>query len=83
MTALSAPAGIPTTIGATASMSGGMPSPAFISGRFSPDTAAPMTQVPRPRSVAASIRFSAASQQSAAAKALLRAAQMTISVPAL
>src|ERR1019366_1623772 len=73
------PLGTPTMIGATALNSAGMPSFAFTSGVFSAATAEPMTQLPSPMAQAASIRFSAASQQSASTKGPDGLAQMTMS----
>lgn len=69
-------------IGATAVTSGGMPSSCFTSGVRSAGMANPMQQVPNPMAQAASIRFSAASQQSASTNGPNSRAQMTISVPA-
>jgi len=76
------PLGTPTIIGATALNSAGMPSFAFTPGVFSAATEEPMTQLPNPMAQAASIRFSAASQQSASTKGPDGLAQMTMSVPA-
>src|ERR1035437_3729603 len=75
--------GTPTMIGAIADISAGIPSSSLISGVLRPETAEPMTQVPRPMEKAASIRFSAASQQSATTNGPIGLPQMTISVPAL
>jgi hypothetical protein len=57
-------------IGAKTVMSAGTFSSAFHSGVSSAATASPITHVPRPIERAASIRFSAASQQSAATNGL-------------
>ena len=51
-----------------------MPSSALMSGAFSAATANPMTHVPNPSAHAASIRFSAASQQSADTTSFIGAA---------
>jgi len=74
--------GTPTMIGATARTSAGIPSSAFTSGRLSTGTPNPMQHVPSPIAQAASIRFSAANQQSATTKLPSGRAQITISVPA-
>jgi hypothetical protein len=75
-------AGTPTTIGATAVIMGGIPNSSRISAEFSAEVAAPMQHVPRPSAAAASMKFSAASQQSAVANASGRRAQITTSVVA-
>src|SRR5665647_3311404 len=79
--ALASLRGLPTMMGAMAIMSAGMPSSCFTSGRLSALAAEPMTQVPRPIACAISIRFSAASQQSACTKCPVALAQMTTKVP--
>lgn len=70
-------------IGATTSTSAGIPSSDLIAGLFKAGTADPIQHVPRPSAQAASIRFSAASQQSAAANGPVCFAQITINVVAL
>ena len=76
------PAGTPTMIGATGVMSAGIDSSDFTSAVRSTGSTEPMQQLPRPRAHAASIRFSAASQQSASTNGPSGFAQMTINVPA-
>lgn len=53
------PLGTPTIIGAIADISTGIPSASFVTGVLKPETAEPMTQVPRPNDKATRIRFSA------------------------
>lgn len=67
-------------IGTMASTSAGIPSSDFASGLLRAKIAEPMQHVPSPKAQAASIRFSAASQQSATTNGPIGFAQMTISV---
>src|ERR1035437_5234907 len=78
-----APAGTPTMIGAMAVILAGIFKADFHSGAFGAETANPMTQVPSPFAQAASIRFSAASQQSTTTNGPCNLLEITISVPAL
>ena len=77
------PAGTPTMMGAMTVISLGIFNSAFHSAVFSASTAKPMTHVPKPYAHAASIRFSAASQQSASTNGPVSFPQMMMSVPAL
>ncbi len=72
--------GTPTTIGAKAEYSSGMPSSVFTLRMFRAAATEPMTQLPSPMAVAASIRFSAASQQSATTNCPEGFAHMTMRV---
>lgn len=72
----------PTMIGTTTNVSSAISNDAFTWRVFRPLTAEPITQVPKPMAQAASIRFSAASQQSAATKTPADLAQIRISVSA-
>jgi len=72
------PRGTPTMIGTTASTSSGIPNSDLVCGPFNIGTADPMQYVPNPSAHAASIRFSAASQQSAVTNGPSDLAQITI-----
>lgn len=71
------PLGTPTIIGDIATNSVGMPNFSFIFVVFNASTAEPMTQLPSQVAQAVSIRFSAASQQSASTKGPDGLAQIT------
>ena len=70
-------------IGAMAVISAVTPSSFFHCGVFRTSTASPIGQVPSPAAQAASIRFSAASQQSATTNGPNGFPQITTNVPAL